>query len=92
MSDLPADAKSDTASARGCTATAAGSFSRNGSVLAPLRLTADIHAAVHSIAAELDRSPSWVRRRALKEFIERHRAASVNLCASHCNSPKGGNS
>jgi hypothetical protein len=62
MSDLPADAKSDTASARGCTATAAGSFSRNGSVLAPLRLTADIHAAVHSIAAELDRSPSWVHR------------------------------
>jgi predicted transcriptional regulator len=40
-----------------------------------LRMEDELWNAAERVAADLDRSVSWVMRKALEEYIERHRAA-----------------
>jgi predicted transcriptional regulator len=40
-----------------------------------LRMEDELWNSAERVASDLDRSVSWVMRKALEEFIERHRAA-----------------
>ena len=40
-----------------------------------LRMEDELWNAAERVAGDLDRSVSWIMRKALEEFIERHRAA-----------------
>jgi predicted transcriptional regulator len=40
-----------------------------------LRMEDELWISAERVASDLDRSVSWIMRKALEEFIERHRAA-----------------